>query len=217
MKNLLKIVFVFLFAARAFAESNDSMESLTNAEAAVQFKLEQFGKTNTDYQLLLDAQKISASMNRRGDKTTLNELDERCLRLQLKVLLTIAKARDPYYDPKASTNAFYMNVMPPITKGNQPFMSGMDPNAIKDPEARKAYEDAIAENVRRGKKYEQERSLSYGVDHVVIDLWYFVKNFPEDSAGRKSSFKIIEATIFDKIILNRLESDSYPEYSDTNW
>jgi hypothetical protein len=54
---------------------------LAEAEAAVQRKLDQFGKTNADYELLLSAQKISASLKPRKDKNDLTKLDEDCLRL----------------------------------------------------------------------------------------------------------------------------------------
>ncbi|HXE41758.1 MAG TPA: hypothetical protein VN516_01945, partial [Candidatus Baltobacteraceae bacterium] len=156
-------------------ESNDSLEALTNAQTKAQLKLEQFAKDNTNYDLLLEAQKISASMNQRGDKTNLDKLDEGCLRLQLKVLLALEKARDAHFDPKSPTNTAYINLIPPLPDSNgMIYPSGVDPNAIKDPKARKAYEDAIAENNERIKRLNREIALSRGADYAVIDIWYFV-------------------------------------------
>jgi hypothetical protein len=210
MKNLLKVVFVLLVATRIYAESNDAPETLKDAEAKVQAKLQEFSKTNR-YELLLDARKLASSMNSRGDKATLSMLDEGSLRLQLKVLLALAKARDPHYDHNAPTNSVYLNLVPPLPDSGVVWPSGVDPKVIKDPKARKAYEDAIAENHRRNEKLKREMSLSRGVDYAVIDIWVFVmRGFSENTAARKSAIEIIEKSVSDKTILNRLKSDSMP-------
>ena len=202
---------LLLAATLARAESNDLLDALTNAEAQVQLKLEQYARTNADYQFLPEAQKISASLNPRGDNTNLSQLDEGCLRLQLKVLLALANARDPHYDRNASTNAVYLNVAPPLSKGNEPLASGMDPEAIKDAEVRKAYEDAIAENNRRNEKLKREMALSRGEEYALMDIWIFVKHgFPENSAAQKSAIEIVDKTVSDEAILSRFKSDSMP-------
>lgn len=202
---------LLLAATLALAESNDSLDALTNAEAQVQLKLEQFARTNADYQLLLEAQKISSSLNPRGDRTNLSRLDEGCLRLQLKMLLALAQARDTHYDRNASTNIVYLNVMPPLMVSNQPIAAGMDPNAIKDLTARKAYEDAIAENDGRIEKLNREMALSRGEEYALMDIWIFVKRgFPENSAAQKSAIEIVEKTVADETILNRFKSDTMP-------
>ncbi len=203
---------LLLAATLAQAESNDSLDALTNVEAQVQLKLEQFARTNADYQLLLEAQKISASLNPRGDRTNLSRLDEGCLRLQLKVLLALANARDSHYDSNASTNRVYLNLIPPLSDSNGVMWpSGVDPNAIKDPKARKAYEDAIAENNRRNEKLKREMALSRGEEYALMDIWIFVKHgFPENSAAQKSAIEIVEKTVSDEAILSRFKSDSMP-------
>ena len=86
----------------------------------------------------------------------------------------------------------------------------MDPDAIKDPVARKKYKDAIEENRRRSEKSRREVWLSRGVDYAIIDIWHFIRNFPEASAARTRSIQIIEETVADKTILNRLKSDKHP-------
>ena len=202
-----------LFSGAAWAqESNDSMEKLTNAEAQVQLKLGQFAKTNANHELLLEAQKISASLNPRGDnKTTLSPLDEGCLRLQLKTLLALTQARDLHYDRNAQTNAVYMNIAPPLTKAGQGYESGMSPEAIKDPVERKAYEDAISENHRRNEKLRREMALSRGVDYALIDIWVFVKRgLPENSAARNRAIEIVTKTVSDKSVLERFNSSEMP-------
>ena len=193
------------------AESNDSLKALTNAEAQLQLKLDQFATNSSHYELLLDAQKISASLNPRGDnKTSLNPLDEGCLRLQLKVLLALARARDPRYDPSSPIDWPAAELVPPGTNGMK-YPSGVDPKAIKEPDVRKAYEEAIAENKRRSAKLKRELALSRGEDYAVMDIWIFVKRgLPENSTARKRAFEIIQKTVSDESVLKRLKSDSMP-------
>jgi hypothetical protein len=205
------IAFVLTFTTRVCAESNDSLEALTNAQAVVQLKLDQFAKTNADYELLLAAQKASASLNPRGDKSRLGKLDEDCLRLQLKVLLALAEARDPHYDRNAQTNIVYLNVSPPLSRGTGPLMAGMDPQAIKNLEVRQAYEEAITQNHRRNDKLRREMALSRGVDYALIDIWIFTwRGFPENSEAQKSAVEIVRKTIPDKTLLERFNSQTMP-------
>jgi hypothetical protein len=204
---------LFFCVALAQAESNDSMETLANAQAMVQLKLEQFARTNANYELLLDARKLASSMNPRGDnKATLSMLDEGSLRLQLKVLLVLAKARDTHYDRHAPTNTVYLNLMPPLPDSNgMMWPSGVDPKAIQDTNARQAYEDAIAQNNRRNEKLKREMALSRGVDYALIDIWMFVKHgLPENSVGRNRANEIITETVLDKSILERFNSNTMP-------
>jgi hypothetical protein len=193
-------------------ESNDSPEKLASAEAQVQAKLGQFATNRVDYQLLLDAQKIATSINPRGGMTNLSKLDENCLRLQLKVLLALAAARDTNYDRNAKTNAVYLNVMPPLAKKpGQVYASGMSPEAIKDPEERKAYEDAIAENHRRSEKLKREMAISRGGEYALNNIWIFINwGYPKDSAARKSAIALVNATLTDKEMLKRFNSDTSP-------
>jgi hypothetical protein len=203
---------LFFGWALAKAESNSSLEALTNAETAVQLKLKQFAKANANYQLLLSARKVASSRNPRGDnKTTLSALDEGSLRLQLKVLLALAEARDPHFDRHAATNAASVNVVPPLTNGDGLYAAGMDPKGIQDPEARKAYEDAIAKNHRRKEKHMREREISHGVDYALIDIWVFVKRgLPENSAAQNRAIEIVTHTLSDKSILDRFNSSDMP-------
>ena len=217
MKTTIEIMVVVgaLFASAAWAqiESNDSLEVLTNAEAQVQLKLEQFAKTSANYDLLLEALKISASLNPRGDnKTTLSPFDEGCLQLQLKVLLALNKARDPHYDRNAWTNAVFMNLVPPLPDTNGVwYPSGADPNDIKDSKARKAYEDVIAENNRRGEKAKREMALSRGVDYALINIWVFVKRgLDKNSTAQERAIEIVAKTLPEKTLRDRFDANDMP-------
>jgi len=139
----------------------------------------------------------------------LSPLDEQCLRLQLRVLTSAQDARDKGFDPKARENRVYMNVMPPDS-GGQGVMAGMDPKAIRDPVARKKYEDAIEENNRKNMKLRRELDLSRCVERAIIDIWHYVRNLPEGSEARTRANQIITSTITEKNIVDRLESESSP-------
>lgn len=210
--RLAMLVCVLFSVAAAAVESNDSFAALTNATARVQMRLDQFSRSNANYELLLEAQKISASRNPRGHNASgLSPMDENCLRLQIKTLLALAKARDPNYDKNAETNRFYMNVVPPLTKGPGLFAAGMDPKAIQDPEARKAYEDAIAENNRRNQKRRTEMELSRGVDEALISIWVFAKHgLSPTPTAQKRAIEIFSESVTDKSLLERFNSSKMP-------
>jgi len=198
-----------LCAASIQAESNESLEVLKDAETKVQAKIEEFFRSDR-YELLLEAQTAASSLNPRGGNATLGSLDERSLRLQLKVLHTLANARDLSYDPEAKENRFYINVAVPDSNGLSSWPAGIDPNAIKDTRVRQAYEDAIAENRRRLDKAIREAGLSDGLDYAVLDIWIFVRGFPVGSAARKSAFDIIEQILADENIRNRILAERRP-------
>jgi len=100
--------------------------------------------------------------------------------------------------------------VPPLPDSGVVWPSGVDPKVIKDPKARKAYEDAIAENHRRNEKLKREMSLSRGVDYAVIDIWHFVRGFPADSAAREGAFEIIVTGVADEALQSRIKSDTHP-------
>ena len=199
------------FTTRVCAESNDSLEALANAQETVQRKLDEFAKDSNNFDVLLVAQKLSASLNPRGDKKKLSRLDEACLRLQLKVLLSLAGARDRHFDRKIPANRVFLNVSPPLANGTGPLTSGMEPNSMKDLKARKVYEEAIAENHKRTEKLKREMALSRGMEYALIHVWVFVKQgFPKDSAAQKRAIEIVHATIPDEVLLDRFNSDKRP-------
>jgi hypothetical protein len=212
-KTAVVVGILFSVVASARGESNDSLEALTNAEAQVQSKLHAFATNSDNCELLLEARKIASSLNPRGDnKATLSALDEGSLRLQLKVLLALARARDPHYDRSAPTNTVYLNLVPPLPDSNGVMWpSGVDPKAIKDPNARKAYEDALAENDRRNEKLKREMALARGEEYALIDIWVFVKRgLPDDSTARKRAVAIFAEMVSDKSILEQFGSGTMP-------
>lgn len=210
MKSSLSVLLSCFLSFSVHAESNDSLDVLKRSEAEVQAKLDEFIRTDR-HDLLLEARKVASSLNPRGDKTTLQPLDEGSLRLQLRVLLALNKARDVHFDPLARENRPTINVVPPLPDSNGARgLSGMDPGAIEDPVARKAYEDAIAANRRKGEKGRRELTLSRGLDYAVLDIWTFVRGFPANSNARKSALDIVDETLADMVLRDRIRSETLP-------
>lgn len=158
-------------------EPNESAELMTLAEQDVAAKIVAFQETD-DYMLLVQAEEVARSMNRRDSGPGLGPLDARALRLQLKVLLALYAARDPYFDPNARDRMPTLNVMPPKGHG----MPGIAPEAIKDPEARKAYREAIARNKRLLKKVNREFGLNRAAELNLTMMWYLRRNVSQRDA-----------------------------------
>jgi hypothetical protein len=105
-----------------------------------------------------------------------------------------------------------MNLAPPLPDTNGVwYPSGVDPNAIKDPKARQAYEDVLAANNQRIEKLRREVSLSRGVDYALIEIWMFVRRgLPENSAAQYRAIEIVTKTLPDKSLLDRFDSSDMP-------
>jgi hypothetical protein len=137
---LCAFAFSSCFAGGAAAETNDEQTIVTN-------NLNDYKRTG-DYSYLLKAY----------DAIHVDSNSQASLEVKLNLLQLAYQARDWAYDLNADHHIF-LNVMPPLVPPDGFVASGMDPEDIKDPVARKAYEDAIAENDRREAKDWRERKL----------------------------------------------------------
>ena len=90
---------------------------------------------------------------------TYSSLRSRNTRLLMIVLSRTRAAKIPNLNPKP----VFVNIEPPINPGHQQLIAGMDPADIKNPEARAAYEKALADN----DKATDERSEQMAVDKIL--------------------------------------------------
>jgi len=132
---------------------------------------------------------------------------EQMLRLRLEVIKAIDSAMDRGFDPEAPQNRAFMNVVPPVVPTNPPgpLMSGMDPAAIKDPVARKAYEETIEKNKKKIAKTNREHSLKMTFDSCVNNTWVFLLNLRKDSPAYPRGIQIVEETVKDTNVVRKLK------------
>ena len=96
-----------------------------------------------------------------------------------------------------------VNVSPPL--GSAPFTaSGMDPEGIKDPRARKRYEDDIAANNLRWAQFNREKALQRLVDDGLRDVRMQIRNQGADPASRKRAVEVIDSIIKEEKLRARL-------------
>jgi hypothetical protein len=81
----------------------------------------------------------------------------------------------------------------------------MDPAAIADPIARKAYEEAIERNKKDIAKLNREHSLKMNVDTCVNNTWVFLLNLRTNSPAYNRGIQIIEETIKDTNVVRTLK------------
>jgi hypothetical protein len=89
------------------------------------------------------------------DFTGRREARKKKLELWLSVLSRIDKEIDPSFDP-ADVPA--MSITPPAVPGENTY-SGMSPKDIKDPQARRKYEQALEKNQAKTARYSYQRKL----------------------------------------------------------
>ena len=79
------------------------------------------------------------------------------------------------------------NVMPPVSGGG-PVFAGMSPQAIKDPQARRAYQDAIHANSELAARVREQETLESGRQRLSMLIKNFIETRyaqpPENSAER---------------------------------
>jgi hypothetical protein len=132
-----------------------------------------------------------------------NQVGERLLRLQLEILVASDAARDKTYDLN-NPAPFRLNVMPPRVSG-EITASGMDPEGIKDPEARRIYKERIAENERNKAKYEREKGLQWIIDDSVRSIKLTLRSPGIDDAHAKALEAVKEMVADDKLREQLLE------------
>jgi hypothetical protein len=100
------------------------------------------------------------------------------------------KELDPKFDPKDVPD---LTVMPPSSE-TAVYDSGTSPEDIKDPEARRQYEEAIKKNSEKSKRYKVQKKLhkldeqwSAQIDSFVTDNY---RRAPEDKSELDHTIKI---------------------------
>lgn len=163
-----------------------------------------------NYQLLMDAAGIADRLYPKPWPSEMTDQAGQMLRLKIEVINAIDSAIDRTFDPENRANWPFVNVMPPLMPTNPPgpIESGMDPVAITDPVARKAYEAAIETNKRKSAKFNREHSLKMALDNCANNTWIFLLNLRTNSPAYHEGIQIVEATVPDTNIVRKLKRPS---------
>lgn len=110
-------------------------------------------------------------------------------KLWLQLLNQIGKTRDLNFDFKAPENRYYANVAPPFDPSNSTnvmYDSGISPEAIKEPDTRKAYEYLILKNHEKALRFGFELKLKkIDGDAMESALRYFNLTYAKTPADAR--------------------------------
>jgi len=192
-RALLIIVLVqSLLAVTALGEEKDMMRHLTERNEDVRQELAQF-EAKKDPEFLRKAYRSISAVPIDQSQQNWKEACHGIIRTTLRIAEKCYSARDYSYDLE-NHPPLYTKVSPPL--GSAPFIvAGMDPKLIKDPDARKQYEEAIAENDRRCAKDSRERSLQQTLDRCIWRLQVLVKCLPPNEEPGNSGIEIIKSAV----------------------
>jgi len=105
-----------------------------------------------------------------------------CARLAASFMLALNKEVIPGFKPEMVT----ANVAPPIMPvPAQPMMAGMNPDSIKDPVARAAYQEAIAKNARANALNSRQYCLRGTLKTLEFEMTAYVRAATEKYPGLK--------------------------------
>ncbi len=160
-------------------------------EPQVHQKIEAFDKDG-DVQHLRDAQKLASWASSTNRYRSQPEVGDPMIHLVLQVLERSYRARDHSYSTKRRSD-IAMKVMPPILFPGA--MAGMAPKDVKDPVARRAYEEAIAENNRKLAKWQRERELQKVIDECMDEVDLYVRQASWKPKGTERVVNIVTNTL----------------------
>ena len=194
----------------AFADADGLAKEVQTTSAAIEASLDKF-KQDGNTESLGEAQRLIVQLGQPWQKDP-KQVRTQVLRFKLKLLQVCFESQDKAYDLKKPPEV-YVNVRPPIfTPG---MMSGMDPAAIQDPVARKAYEAAIAENKRREEQYALEKSLQEFVDSGMRGIRGHL-NLSKQLGALKPDIKLVRDTVKNTDLMKKIEEQVLVNFCDKN-
>lgn len=193
-----------------FADVDNPAKEVQTTSAAIEEDINKF-KQDGRTESLGEAQRLIVQLGQSW-QTDPRLVRTQVLRFKLKLLQVCFESQDKDYDMEKPPEV-YVNVRPPIfTPG---MMSGMDPAAIQDPEARKAYEAAIAENKRREEKFSREKSLHDLLDSGMRGIRGHL-NLSKQLGTLKPDIKLIEDTVTNTDLMKKIREEILAKFRDEN-
>ena len=207
-------VVILLLAVQGSAENTSRSEIdvfFDDVEKKIQYLISEYDK-DTQYKFLLDVQKLidDAANKHVGGFGGREENIHRVFALRLLLLNKCFNERDYTYDlnnpPLITTK-----VSPPLWAAEHQFIvSGMRPEDIIDPEARRQYEEAIAENNHKKDKDRREFMLQDIINRQIRLLARSLANAQDKPERQGRMWSLIEATVESQALKDRL-SDAFLE------
>jgi hypothetical protein len=211
--RVLKVCFLALaivLGRYAFAGVDDLAKEVQTTSAAIEANLNKF-KQDGNTESLGEAQRLIVQLGQPWHEDP-KLVRTQVLRFKLKLLQVCFESQDKTYDMK-NPPEMYVNVRPPIfTPG---MMSGMEPAAIQDPVARKAYEAAIAENKRREQQYAREKSLQEFVDIGMRGIRGHL-NLSKQLGTLKPDITLIRDTVKNADLMKKIDEEILVNFCDKN-
>jgi hypothetical protein len=128
------------------------------------------------------------------------------LEIWLRVLKAAVAERDAEYD-LARSDPFQMRVMPRVTNEQFDVYPGMNPDRVRDPEVRKEYEAAIAENAVRRARWEREHRLEELIGFGVFRTATYVRVAYPEMTSAKRRIEVIRQFLDDADLIDRFERE----------
>jgi hypothetical protein len=156
-------------------------------------------KLLSDFAATKDHRALDRAQYLLGTVTSTNEqMRQASFLMSLQLLNSSLLASDPEFDLTTARKGV-VNVAPPVLP-NQPAVSGMSPQDILDPEARRKYEQDIAENDKIREKYNREASLQRIAKHNMWTLQLRLKAIVNsgDKQGLEWAVSNINQVILDQ-------------------
>lgn len=197
---------IFLIPPRGTAEDMQGTELdvfLNDVEAKVQNKISEYDK-DKQHTLLLDAQKLvdDAARLRVEGLSDREKRVQRVFKLRLLLLNKCFNERDYSYD----FPSLPIKVSPPRWALNHQgnLIAGMRPEDVIDPEARRQYEEAIAENNRKRDKREREWKLQDIVEDQILLLTNYMINMRRKPEPQSQMWNSVETMVESQTLKDRL-------------
>ena len=203
------ILLASLLGTSAYTEEKELAQVADDAETQIRSKFLEYDK-DKDVKFLKEAHEAVIDLHQYYGHKDRKTLADNILELRLLVLNKCFKERDHAYDLD-NPPMVYSNVAPPLwIAEHQMIIAGMKPEDVIDPEARKEYEEDIAENNRRRDKWTREHDLQYLIDWDILFLEIYMGhemqrlNMQENPEPRNQLWKSIEANIENEDLRKRL-------------
>lgn len=203
------ILIALLLGTSVFSEEKDLEKVLKDSEIKILIMLSEYDR-DRQISFLQEAHKAIEGINIHFEYKGWETRAHRVQELRLRVLNKCFKERDYTYDLDNVPRLPNKVIPPRWAAEHQVIIAGMRPEDIIDPEARKQYEVAIAENNQKLEKYLQEKGLQYIIDREMRNIAIYMVSAQDDPGRQRQILSSLDALIESKILREKI-MDAFEE------